>query len=182
MVRELSDTSRTLCTQILHEWSSFVRKLTSQVVIEYVSIIDSAIQAIADTHAVLSRRDAAHATSSTITHGLDRDHIDSASPSVSLRSLTSKMEKLTDIAGSKLNNFGNRLRNIAVANSSVDDSSLNNPPMDASSSSPPKAEGTPVSGVKQSRLADDRDRLDGRREQLVAKKTWLRSHMMQRGE
>jgi len=182
MVRELSDTSRTICTQILHEWSSFVRKLTSQVVIEYVSIIDSAIQAIADTHAVLSRRDAAHATSSTITHGLDRDHIDSASPSVSLRSLTSKMEKLTDIAGSKLNNFGNRLRNIAVANSSVDDSSLNNPPMDASSSSPPKAEGTPVSGVKQSRLADDRDRLDGRREQLVAKKTWLRSHMMQRGE
>lgn len=187
MVRELSDASRTLCTRILHEWSSFVRKLTSQVVIEYVSIIDSAIQAIADTHAVLSRRDAAHALSSPLTHGLDRDHIDANSPSVSLRSLTSKMEKLTDIAGSKLNNFGNRLRNIAAANSTVvvDGSPLNNPPsIDASSSSPPKTEGTtPVSsGVKQSRLADDRDRLDGRREQLLAKKTWLRSHMMQRGE
>ena len=104
----------------------------------------------------------------------------------SLRSLTSQMEKLTDIAGSKLGNFGNRLRSFASPTPSK--ASMNqSAPYDVEtvlSTSP--GNDAPSTNSKFSRLAasarEDGARLESRKAQLLAKKRWLREHLVERGE
>jgi len=179
LAEELSSATRKTCASILREWSVFVRKLTSHVVLEYVSIIDISSQAISDVQVVLSRNlvrfDAAIAgvappspTSATRTHELPA----TASPNslrASLGGLTTQMEKLTDIAGSRLGTFGNRLRNI----SGPADSTASPTPMSSSASKATKLAAA---------CREDAERLENRRSQLLSKKTWLRQHVMERGD
>ena len=91
LVEELSALSREICVRILRQWSLFVRKLTSQVVLEYVSTIDSAAQALSDTQATLaapaSRLDSNTALSSSPGTSREADFTHT-----SLRSLTSQMK------------------------------------------------------------------------------------------
>ena len=188
LVEELSSISRDAFTRILREWSSFAGGLTSQVMLEYVSIIDSSSRAISDTQASLAvsvnrlQQASPLASPAGSTRELDPSH---ASPqSHSLRSLTSQMEKLTDIAGAKLGNFGNRLRKLAAPTPSAagdptrEGVALANPGL----SEPPSL--SPTS--RASRLAvtaqEDRAKLESRRSQLLRKKTWLREHLVARGD
>jgi hypothetical protein len=190
-IEELSANTRNSCVEILRDWTSFVRKVTSQVVLEYVSIIDSSTQALSDTQAALtastSRLDAVLSPSSPPNSTRELD-VSYASPTSgnSLRSLTSQMEKLTDIAGSKLGNFGNRLRSFA---SPTPSNAPMNPPVphdaEMSSSISPSSD-VPSTSSKSSRLAalarEDGARLESRKAQLLAKKTWLREHLVAKGD
>ena len=188
LVEELSALSREICVRILRQWSLFVRKLTSQVVLEYVSTIDSAAQALSDTQATLavsaSRLDSNTALSSSPGTSREAD-----STHTSLRSLTSQMEKITDIAGSKLGKFGNRLRNFASPTAAKPPPAIHAP--DASERSASVSPGNESNfaanmNSKTARLValarEDDAKLERRRAQLLAKKTWLREHLLARGE
>ena len=193
LAEELSTHARMSCARILQEWALFVRKLTSQVVLEYVSIIDTSTQAISDVQGVLdghlSRLDSASSVGSGSPTFSSARALDPsvASPPGSLRAsfggLTTHMEKLTDIAGSKLGTIGNRLRNMGVTTNASDAASLASPR--AAGASTPQAPLT-TSASKASKLAitcrEDNERLENRRAQLLLKKTWLRQHVMERGD
>ena len=188
LVEELSASSREICVRTLRQWSLFVRKLTSRVVLEYVSTIDSAAQALSDTQATLavsaSRLDSNTALSSS--PGASRE-ADSAH--TSLRSLTSQMEKITDIAGSKLEKFGNRLRNFASSPASKPPPAIHAPDVDETSASVSPGNESNFAASMNSKSArlmalarEDDAKLERRRAQLLAKKTWLREHLLARGE
>jgi hypothetical protein len=191
IIEELSASARNSCVRILREWSSFVRKITSQVVLEYVSIIDSSAQALSDTQAALaastSRLDASSSLS-TSPGSIRELHPSHASPMSgnSLRSLTSQMEKLTDIAGSKLGSFGNRLRSFASPTPSKASMNQNAPNDVETVSSTSPGNDASSTNSKFSRLAasarEDGARLESRKAQLLAKKRWLREHLVARGE
>ena len=191
IIEELSASARNSCVRILREWSSFVRKITSQVVLEYVSIIDSSAQALSDTQAALaastSRLDASSSlsTSPGSIRELNPSHASPMSGN-SLRSLTSQMEKLTDIAGSKLGSFGNRLRSFASPTPSKASMNQNAPNDVETVSSTSPGNDASSTNSKFSRLAasarEDGARLESRKAQLLAKKRWLREHLVARGE
>jgi hypothetical protein len=154
------------------------------VVLEYVSIIDRSTQAISDVQAVLhghlSRLDAAASGAGSPTSSPRALDPSSASPPGSLRAslggLTSQMEKLTDIAGSKLGTIGNRLRNMGGA--STQNESFGAPNVGGASASTASSKASKLAAM----CRDDTERLESRRAQLLLKKTWLRQHVMERGD
>jgi len=188
LVEELSSISRDAFSRILREWCSFAGGLTSQVMLEYVSIIDSSSRAISDTQASLTasvnrlQQASPLVSPAGSTRELDLSH--ASSPSHSLRSLTSQMEKLTDIAGVKLGNFGNRLRKFAAhAPSGTGDQTHEG----VAPASPGLSETPALSPTSRaSRLVvtaqEDRAKLESRRSQLLRKKTWLREHLVAKGD
>lgn len=189
LVEELSSYSRTAAARILKEWCTFVGELTSQVMLEYVSVIDSSSRSISDTQAALAASVGHLHSASPLASpmvSMRQLHPSQASPpNNSIRSLTSQMEKLTDIAGTKLTNFvGKSLRKFSSSDQHHEGASggVSTP----SASTANDLAGSPSllmsrAARLQATAKEDHAKLETRREKLLQHKTWLRERLVARG-